>query len=120
MVPEFEHDEAFVTIRHDGEGNPIAEPEELWVKAGTRVTWRSAATEDRPFTLDFDHRVPEPGPPRKRLEAKKEANGYRATIIATPGPASSASAQAGTREERFVYEVRSGDRSVDPAIIIQR
>lgn len=120
MVREFEDGEAFVTIGYDGQGNPVAEPDELRVKAGTRVTWRSSAADDRSFTLDFDERVPDRGPPRKRLEAKREGDGYRVSIIATPGPAPSASGQAGGGEERYAYAVQSGGRSVDPAIIIQK
>ncbi|KGM56067.1 hypothetical protein N800_10645 [Lysobacter daejeonensis GH1-9] len=114
--------EEFVTIQYDGEGNPAAEPAELRVKAGTRVTWRNDPGHDHPFTLDFDLRVPEPGEPRRRLESRREAGVYQASIIATPGPAASAApqAQAGPPEERYAYEVRVGDRVADPAIIIQR
>ena len=122
MTREHEHTEAFVTIRYDGEGTPIAEPAELRVKSGTRVTWRNAPGYDHPFTLDFDLRVPEPGEPRRRLESQREGAGgtYQASIIATPGPAPTAAPQAGPPEERYAYEVRSGDRAADPAIIIQR
>lgn len=112
--------EEFVTIRYDGEGNPLAEPAELRVKAGTRVTWRNDPNQDHPFTLDFDLRVPEPGEPRRRLESRREAGVYQASIIATPGPAPAGAPQAGPPEERYAYEVRSGDRVADPAIIIQR
>lgn len=114
--------EEFVTIRYDGGGNPVAEPAELRVKAGTRVTWRNDPNHDQAFTLHFDLRVPEPGEPRRRLESRREAGVYQASIIATPGPAAPASpqSQAGPPEERYAYEVRVGDRVADPAIIIQR
>lgn len=122
MSSDREEREAFVTILYDGEGNPLAEPAELRVKAGTRVTWRNDPNNDRPFTLDFDLRVPEPGEPRRRLDSRREAGVYQASIIATPGPAASAAPQAqeGPPEERYAYQVRVGDRVADPAIIIQR
>lgn len=120
MGREGHEKEAFVTIGYDAEGNPVAEPAELTVKQGTRITWQNASEQDPPFVLDFDHRVPQPGPPHKRLEAHREGGRYRASIIATPGPAPSSAPQAGPTDERYTYEVRSGDKGVDPAIIIQR
>lgn len=122
MSREREQREEFVTIRYDGEGDPVAEPAELRVKAGTRITWRNDPDNDQPFTLDFDLRVPEPGEPRRRLDSRREAGVYQASIIATPGPAASAAPQAqeGPPEERYAYEVRVGGRVTDPAIIIQR
>lgn len=111
---------ALVTIRYDGAGNPIADPVELRVKAGTRITWQNASAQDGPFTLDFERRVPQPGPLHRRLEAHREGDRYLASIIATPDPAPSASPEAGASEERYAYQVRSGDRSADPTIIIQR
>lgn len=120
MVRADQEEGKVVIIRYDAAGNPVADPAELRVKAGTRVTWQNASAQDGAFVLDFEHRVPEPGPPRRRLEARKEGDRYRASIIATPGPAPSASPEAGSSEERYAYEVRSGDRSADPVIIIEQ
>lgn len=120
---QVQHDkEAFVTIGYDDDGNPVADPPELHVKHGTRITWTNDPSQDREFTLDFDDRVPEPGPPRKRLEARKENGAYRASIIATPAPPDAATpqAQGGSQSERYDYAVRAGDRASDPAIIIDK
>lgn len=111
--------EAFVTIRYDEEDNPVADPPELHVKPGTRITWANAPAQDREFQLDFDDRVPEPGPPRKRLDARRENGAYRASIIATPASAGASQAQT-SQSERYTYAVRAGGRMSDPAIIIDK
>ncbi|TWI10592.1 hypothetical protein [Aerolutibacter ruishenii] len=120
MGSEDQAKDAFVIIRYDAEGNPMAEPAELRVKQGARITWQNASGHDPLFVLDFARHVPQPGPPHRRLEAHKKDGRYRASIIATPGPAASAAAQAGSAEERFSYEVQSGDKGVDPVIIIEK
>lgn len=114
--------EAFVTIRYDQGGTPMADPPELHVKPGTRITWTNDPSQDREFVLDFDDRVPEPGPPRKHLDARKENGAYRASIIATPAPPerAPAHAQAGPQSERYAYAIRSGGQASDPAIIIDK
>lgn len=120
MIGEQAGGEAIVTIRRDEQGNPLADPVELRVRAGTRVTWRTDSPQPQPFALEFDTRVPEHGPPRRRLDARREGERFQVSIIARPEPASPAASSSAAADQRFDYQVRSGERSVDPAIIIQQ
>lgn len=96
----------YIDIAYALDGTPSANPDQCYVDAGTKITWRDPPDKTTAFNVIFSS-APPTAEGAARLGAMSSAGRYKVTIT-TYGSAGS-----------YKYGIQANGKLVDPAIIIR-
>lgn len=96
----------YIDIAYALDGTPSASPDQCYVDAGTRITWRDPPDKTTAFNVIFSS-APPTAEGAAHLSAMSAAGRYKVTIT-TYGSAGS-----------YKYGLQANGKTVDPAIIIR-
>lgn len=98
----------YVEIDYAVDGTPSAHPDQCYVDAGTKITWRDPQGKTTAFNLVFADRAPTERALPQNFAATQAAGRYKVSITAH-----------GQKGENFKYGIQANGKTIDPAIIIK-